>query len=181
VSTVSVPVLILYCQAVTNIDANLHRFQADSIARTAELLGDRWTFLILREAFFGVRRFGELARNLGCSRQLLSQRLTRLVECGVLERHRYQRQPERYEYGLTDAGRGLYDTILALLAWGDGHLAGPQGPPLLLRHTICGHDTVPVMCCPACGQRVLPQDIEARPGPGATTALTATQVSVNRR
>jgi DNA-binding HxlR family transcriptional regulator len=166
---------------MTTIDPNLHRFQADSITRVAELLGDRWTVLILREAFFGVRRFGELARNLGCSRQLLSQRLTRLVECGVLERRRYQRQPERHEYRLTHDGLDLYDTILALLVWGDRHLAGTQGPPLLLRHTICSHDTSPVMCCPACGERVLPQDIEARPGPGATTALTATQVSANRR
>jgi DNA-binding HxlR family transcriptional regulator len=152
---------------MTDLDRNAHRFQADSVARSLDLLGDRWTFLILREAFFGVRRFGELARNLGCSRQLLSRRLSNLVKHGVLDRVLYRSDPDRYEYHLTDSGRDLYDVTLAFLRWGDLHLAGPEGPPLLLRHRPCGHDVLPVMCCPDCCKPIKPADMEARPGPGA--------------
>ena len=153
-------------------DPHEHRFHADSVSRSIEVLGDRWTFLILRETFFGVRRFGELASNLGCSRQLLSQRLTRLVDHGVLERRRYRESPERFEYRLTDAGRDLYDIVLAFMGWGDRHLAGPEGVPLVLRHRACGKDTRPVMCCSACGERIDPREVDARPGPGSSATLS---------
>ncbi len=81
--------------------ANEHRFQADSVARTVAVIGDQWSFLILREAFFGVRRYSELARNLGLSRTILSDRLRRLTANGILEMRRYHEQPERFEYVLT--------------------------------------------------------------------------------
>lgn len=146
---------------------NEHRFQADSVARALDVVGDRWTFLILREAFFGVRRFGRLARNLGVSRNLLSDRLGRLVAHGVLERRRYREEPERFEYVLTERGRELYPAIVALLRWGDRHLAGPEGPPLVLRHAACGEEAAPEMVCAHCGQQLDPRDVQPEPGPGA--------------
>src|SRR5580704_17599328 len=102
----------LWSQMDTSIEsishANAHRFQACSVDRALEVLADRWTFLILRESFFGVRRYGELARNLGCSRTILSVRLRRLVDAGVMKRHRYRKDPDHYEYRLTRAGMELY-------------------------------------------------------------------------
>ena len=103
-----------------------------SIGRAMEVLGERWTFLIVREAFFGVRRFTELQRNLGIARNILSVRLQTLVRAGILERIRYQEEPERYEYKLTARGRDLYPAIVSIMRWGDEYLAGDAGPPLLL-------------------------------------------------
>src|SRR5918998_364454 len=94
----------------------------DSVARVVAFLGDRWTFLILRESFFGVRRFGEFARRLEISRTLLSERLRRLVDQGVLERRRYQADPEFFEYVLTEAGLALYPAVVSLMHWGDTYL-----------------------------------------------------------
>ena len=90
--------------------------------RALELLGERWTFLILRESFAGVRRFTELQRNLGIARNILAARLRTLVEEGVLERRRYRADPDRYDYVLTERGRALYPAIAAILRWGDEHL-----------------------------------------------------------
>ncbi len=148
-------------------DANAHRFEACSVDRALEVLADRWTFLILRESFFGVRRYGELARNLGCSRTILSVRLRRLVDAGVMERHRYRTEPDHYEYRLTRAGMELYPAIVALMQWADVHLAGPEGPPLLLRHIPCNADTIPVLTCSVCGEPLRAHDIQPHPGPGA--------------
>ena len=110
-----------------------------SIGRAMEVLGERWTFLIVREAFFGVRRFTELQRNLGIARNILSARLQTLTRAGILEKIRYQQEPERYEYKLTAMGRDLYPAIVAIMRWGDEYLAGDEGPPLLLCHQECGH------------------------------------------
>jgi DNA-binding HxlR family transcriptional regulator len=148
-------------------DQNLHRFHSCSLARALDLLGDRWTFLILRETFFGVRRFGQLARNLGVSRNLLSERLQRLTTAGVLERRLYRSDPERYEYCLTEMGKDLYPAILVFMRWGDEHLATEAGPPLLLRHRTCDHDTVPEVVCSHCGEPLRAADVHPRPGPGA--------------
>src|SRR3954470_16289657 len=109
-----------------------HRFDGESVARTLEIVGERWTMLIMREAFFGVRRFGQLARNLGIPRPTLSSRLRALVDAGLLERVLYARDPDRHESRLTDAGRALFSAIVALMRWGDAHLAGPDGPPIVL-------------------------------------------------
>jgi DNA-binding HxlR family transcriptional regulator len=146
---------------------NEHRFHACSVARALEILGDRWTFLLLRESFFGVRRYSDLARNLKCSRTILSDRLHRLLESGVMERRRYRTDPDHYEYLLTDTGLELYPAIVALMRWGDEHLAGEAGAPLLLRHRSCGTDTTPVLVCSTCGQPIQASDIEPYPGPGA--------------
>jgi DNA-binding HxlR family transcriptional regulator len=148
-------------------DANAHRFHDCSVARALDVFADRWTFLILRESFFGVRRYGELARNLGCSRTILSVRLRRLLAAGVMTRHRYRTDPDRYEYRLTRSGMELYPAIVALMHWADEHLAGPDGPPLLLRHTPCNADTVPVLICSVCREPLHAHDIQPHPGPGA--------------
>jgi DNA-binding HxlR family transcriptional regulator len=99
-----------------------HRFEAESVGRALALVGERWTLLILREAFFGVRRFGQLARNLGIPRPTLSSRLRTLVDAGLLERVLYASDPDRHEYRLTDAGRDLFPAIVALMRWGDARL-----------------------------------------------------------
>src|SRR5919202_3706947 len=95
-----------------------------SVGRAMEILGERWTMLIMRESFYGVRRFSDMQRNLGIARNILSTRLQNLVNAGIFERRLYQEEPERYEYRLTPAGRGLYPSIVTLLRWGDEHLQG---------------------------------------------------------
>src|SRR3954469_13783126 len=107
----------------------LQRPASCSIARAMEVLGERWTFLILRECFYGVRRFSDMHRNLGIARNILSTRLHSLVAAGVLERVPYQQEPPRFEYRLTEAGRDLYPSIVTLMRWGDRHLTGELGPP----------------------------------------------------
>jgi DNA-binding HxlR family transcriptional regulator len=111
-----------------------------SVARTAAVVGDAWTVLVLRDLFNGVRRFDDLAVHLGVARNVLTRRLATLLEEGVVERVPY-REPgsrERHEYRLTAAGRDLRPVILAMLAWGDAHRAGPDGPPVRLEHPACG-------------------------------------------
>ncbi|BCI90302.1 putative HTH-type transcriptional regulator [Mycobacterium kansasii] len=115
-----------------------HRFDGESVGRALELVGERWTLLILREAFFGVQRFGQLARNLNIPRPTLSSRLRMLVDVGLLDRVPYSRDPERHEYRLTEAGRELFAAIVVLMRWGDEHLPHPDGPPIMLRHHTCG-------------------------------------------
>src|ERR1700752_5213949 len=115
-----------------------HRFEAESVGRALELVGERWTLLILREAFFGVQRFGQLARNLNIPRPTLSTRLRTLVNVGLLDRGPYSRDPERHEYRLTEAGRDLFGPIVVLMRWGDEHLPNLDGPPIVLRHQTCG-------------------------------------------
>jgi DNA-binding HxlR family transcriptional regulator len=111
-----------------------------SVARTVEIIGDRWTVLILRDLFNGVTRFDDFARHLGVARDLLAKRLMALVEAGIVQRQPY-REPARrtrYEYRLTDAGAELRPALIALMQWGDQHLAGPAGPPMALQHRSCG-------------------------------------------
>ena len=100
-----------------------------SIGRAMEILGERWTFLILRESFYGVRRFSDIQRNLGIARNILSTRLQSLVAAGILERVRYQVEPERYEYRLSESGKDLYPAIVALMRWGDRHLLARRARP----------------------------------------------------
>jgi DNA-binding HxlR family transcriptional regulator len=140
-----------------------------SVARTVEVLGDRWTVLVLRDVFNGVRRFDDLQRHLGVARDVLTKRLAALVADGVLDRVPY-RDPgsrTRYEYRLTPAGRELRPVLIALIEWGDRHRAGPQGPPLEVVHTECGTPVHVVLECGA-GHRIAAETrLALRPGPGA--------------
>ncbi len=143
-----------------------HRLQADSVGRTLSLVGERWTIMILREAFFGVRRYGQFARNLGIPRPTLSLRLRKLVEAGLLDRVLYSTDPERHEYRLTQAGRDLFPAVVALMRWGDTHLAGPEGPPIVLHHDTCGSPTHPRLTCDVCGEGIDARNVSAERGPG---------------
>lgn len=138
-----------------------------SVARSLSVLGDRWTLLIIRNAFLQVRRFADLQSQLGIPKHLLSTRLKRLVDDGVLRKVQYQPSPARYEYKLTEKGRDLYPVILALLAWGDKWLDEGRGAPLLYRHKTCGHVFTPTLACSACGEAIASaRDVALEPGPG---------------
>lgn len=138
-----------------------------SIARTISVIGDRWTLLVLRDCFLKVRRFEDFQGRLGITRHLLADRLRKLVEAGVLRREQYQDAPPRYEYRLTDKGRELYPLLMAIVRWGDRHMAGTRGRPVLHRHLACGKDFVPVTVCSECGEELDPRAVAVRPGPGA--------------
>jgi DNA-binding HxlR family transcriptional regulator len=137
-----------------------------SIARTLELVGERWTVLILRDVFRGVRRFEGLQRQLGIARNVLQARLQRLVDTGILTRVPYQERPLRYEYRLTSKGLDLWPVLVALLKWGDQY-AAPAGPPVVLEHKGCGGEVDDRRRCTACGADLDPWDVRALEGPGA--------------
>ena len=138
-----------------------------SVARTLEVIGERWTLLVLREAFLGVRRFEELQRNTGAARNILAARLRKLVERGILERRPYEEHPPRFEYRLTARGLDLYPILVSLVRWGDKYVADPGGPPIVLEHKACGHDILPQLVCSECGGEIAARDVIAKPGPGA--------------
>jgi DNA-binding HxlR family transcriptional regulator len=122
-----------------------------------EILGERWTFLILRESFYGVRRFSDIQRNLGIARNILSTRLQTLVGAGILERVLYQEEPERYEYRLSPSGKDLYPAIVTLMRWGDRHLC--EEPPVILKHNPCGHEADPLLVCSHCHEPLDPHEV----------------------
>lgn len=137
-----------------------------SIARALSVVGDRWTTLIIRDVFTGIRRFEQIQKNLGISRHRLSDRLEKLVEAGVLVRRPYQESPPRFEYCLTEMGRDLYPVILMLKQWGDKWMVDANGPPALHRHKPCGQITSPKLVCSECEEPITPFDMEVLPGPG---------------
>ncbi|HEU4975436.1 MAG TPA: helix-turn-helix domain-containing protein [Baekduia sp.] len=147
--------------------------QTCSVARTLELVGERWTLLIVRDAFLGVRRFGDFADRLGIARNVLQDRLERLVAAGVLEKVPYCDRPLRHEYRLTAVGRDLWPVIVALLQFGDRHLAAEGGAPMLLLHRGCGGALDDRRRCRRCGADLELDDVEARRGPGGATLPTA--------
>jgi DNA-binding HxlR family transcriptional regulator len=131
-----------------------------SIAKSLEVLGERWTLLVIREAFLGTRRFEGFMERLDIARNVLTARLSRLVEEDVLERVPYQERPPRYEYRLTEKGRDLWPVIVALLQFGDRYYA-PDGPPLRLRHRDCGGSLDDRRACTRCGALLEPRDVIA--------------------
>jgi DNA-binding HxlR family transcriptional regulator len=137
-----------------------------SIARSVDLLGDWWTPLVLREAFRGVRRFDDLQRSLGIGRNVLTQRLKRLVDEGMLDRVRYQEKPDRYEYVLTEKGRDFYPVLAAMSAWGDRWLSGDEGPPVIFHHKPCDHDMTAKVVCSECGEEIRVRDVRVRAADG---------------
>lgn len=137
--------------------------QQCSVARTLEVVGGRWTLLIVRDCFFGVRRFSDLREHLGVSRAVLSERLAQLVDDGVLTR---VPRGGREAYDLTAKGLSLWPVVLTLTAWGDEH-ASPDGPRRWFSHAACGTDLDRTGACPTCGTSPSPYDVETRPGPGS--------------
>lgn len=136
--------------------------QVCSLARTLEVVGERWTLLIIRDALVGRRRFEEFHENLEIARNVLADRLHRLVEQGVFDRVRYQTRPDRFEYVLTARGSDLATAVVALMQWGDRHLAGPQGPPRLVEHE-CGSQIQAQLVCPDCQRPITADEVTARP------------------
>jgi DNA-binding HxlR family transcriptional regulator len=139
---------------------------ACSTAQALEIVGEWWTLLIVRDAFFGVRRFEDFQRRLGVSRSILTNRLHRLVEEGVLTTRQYEARPPRVEYLLTKKGADLFPVLVALQQWGDRHASAKA--PVVLRHRACGKLSRPHLVCSACGEKVEAEDVIAQPGPGAT-------------
>src|SRR4051794_13406022 len=134
--------------------------QVCSIAGTLEVVGERWTLVILRDVFLGVRRFDDIQRDLGIARNVLQSRLERLVEEEILERHLYQERPARYEYRLTEKGVDLWPVLVALLKWGDRHVY-PDDPPVVLEHRGCGGGVDDRRMCMACGAALEARDVLA--------------------
>ena len=140
-----------------------------TIGAAVSAIGEKWTFLILREAFNGVRRFDDMRRRTQAPRQVLSDRLSRLVADGMLRRVPYQErgQRARHEYRLTQKGLDLYPVIVALMEWGDKHAVGPAGPQVQLTHRDCGADVRLQLACTDGHVLDSPREVTPLPGPGA--------------
>ncbi len=137
--------------------------QTGSIAAALELVGERWTILIIREALLGVHRLDEMQADLGIARNVLQARLEHLVAHEILERRRYQARPERFAYHLTEKGLDLWPAVVALMQWGDKHAGVPGGPPVRLEHRGCGGAVDDHMLCVSCGEKLGPRDVWAHP------------------
>lgn len=133
-----------------------------SVARTLDIVGEKWALLAVREVFLGNRRFDEMVRKTGAPRDTMTARLKTLVATGVLERQLISEHPPRYEYRLTAAGLDLYPVIVALMQWGDTHLTDGDPPPMVLTHH-CGHPLGAVTACESCGEEVVARDVRAVP------------------
>lgn len=132
-----------------------------SVSRALQVIGDKWSFMVVREAFFGHRRYDKIQTELGIAPNILTDRLSRLVTRGVFHRRLYQSAPDRYEYVLTDKGRDLYGPFVAMMAWGDRCLASGK-PPLILTHKSCGHDFQAVVICDQCKRPIVAADMKYR-------------------
>jgi DNA-binding HxlR family transcriptional regulator len=133
-----------------------------SLARSLEVLGERWTLLIVRDAFHGLTRYDEFQRSLGVATNVLSSRLQKLVAAGVLER-----EGPRGSYNLTQKGRDLYPVLLTLISWADRYEPGPDGPEVLILHSSCDRPAGGALRCEHCGEPVSLDNIQVVPAPGA--------------
>jgi DNA-binding HxlR family transcriptional regulator len=132
-----------------------------AIARSMAILGERWTLIVLREAFMRARRFEDYQQGTGIARNILTDRLNKLVDHGILERRPYAEHPGRtlYEYRLTDKGLDLYPVLVSLMQWGDRY-GGFEDPPMTLEHKGCGHEQVPQLVCGECGEPLLAREVQ---------------------
>ncbi len=144
-----------------------------SVAKALEVIGERWSLLIVRAVMHGTRRFGEIQESLGIARNVLSARLQRLVDEEILERHAYQESPPRYEYFLTEKGLDLWPALIALLNWGDRYSPSPEGPRRLIVHKECGGTVSERGICESCGRLLNARDARQVPGPGSREPVAA--------
>jgi DNA-binding HxlR family transcriptional regulator len=147
-----------------------------SVAKALEVIGERWSLLIVRSVMHGNRRFGEMQESLGIARNVLSSRLQRLVDEEILERRAYQESPPRYEYFLTQKGLDLWPALIALLNWGDRYSPDPEGPRRLIVHKECGGTVSERGICESCGKVLTARD--AKQVPGAKAAVDALTTAV---
>lgn len=140
-----------------------------SVAKALEVIGERWSLLIVRSVMHGNRRFSEMQTSLGIARNVLSARLDRLVEEDILERRAYMESPPRHEYFLTEKGLDLWPALIALLHWGDRYSPSPDGPRRLIVHKKCGGTVSERGICESCGKVLTARDARQVPGPGAAT------------
>ncbi|MCW2880352.1 MAG: transcriptional regulator, HxlR family [Sphaerisporangium sp.] len=165
-------------------DPNPYRVENCSIERTLAVLGEKWTWLVLREAFNGVRRFADIQAGTRAPRQVLSARLARLVDEGLLRKVPY-REPgrrQRDEYRLTQKGLDLYPIMVSLMHWGDRYMADPAGPPVVLTHRDCGSPIDVHLRCDDAHEVPSPREVTPRLGPGARLAgQSAREVSASVR
>lgn len=138
-----------------------------SVARTLDIIGEWWTLLILRDIFYGVRRFEALLKQLGISRKVLTHRLQRLTDENVLRKVPYQQNPCRYEYRLTARGLDLMPVLLAMMRWGDRWLSEEGQIPVEFIHADCGQVAIPKVTCAHCGGELTARNLHPQPGPGA--------------
>jgi DNA-binding HxlR family transcriptional regulator len=151
-----------------------------SVARALSVVGERWTMLILREAFLGHRRFDEFQSATGIARNILSTRLQALVANGIFERN--DDGPERHvEYRLTKKGLDLYPVLLSLMRWGDTWMAGEEGPPLTLVHRECGHSTMPSLICSHCHGAIEVRAMQAVVAPHSAPTKRRSREAANQR
>jgi len=155
---------------------NEYEGQVCSIARSLELVGERWSLLVVREIFHGRRKFSEMQRSLGVARNVLTARLQRMVDEGILERRPYSERPERYEYFLTEKGLDLWPVMIALMHWGDKYEPNPDGPPSIVVHKECGGEIDDRRIYTKCGKHLKVREARAIDGPGAKTAEDALEV-----
>ncbi|MDE3206804.1 MAG: helix-turn-helix transcriptional regulator [Acidobacteriota bacterium] len=151
-----------------------------SVAQCLEVVGEWWSMLIVRDAFMGVTRFDRFQERLGISRNVLNQRLGRLVDEGILDKVPYSEHPPRYDYRLTAKGRDLWPVLTAMRQWGDRY-AAPDGPPVRIVHRGCGKVSQAVMVCSNCGERLTARDVRAVPGRGDRDALVGPAGAQSRR
>lgn len=145
--------------------------QVCSISRSLAIIGDRWTFLIIRDLFIGVHRFNQLQSSSGINKHRLSDRLNRLVETGIVKKVRYSEHSNRYEYYLTEKGLDLYPVLMAMIEWGDRWEVDSDGVPLTIHHKVCDHQVNVQVRCDPCDQEVDPFSVEVKPGPGSISKL----------
>jgi len=141
-----------------------------SVAKALEVVGERWSLLIVRTVMHGNRRFSEMQGSLGIARNVLSARLQRLLDEGILERRAYSESPPRYEYFLTEKGLDLWPALIALLHWGERYSPTPGGPKRLIVHKGCGGTVSERGICETCGKLLTARDAKQVPGPGAKAA-----------
>ncbi|TGN39127.1 winged helix-turn-helix transcriptional regulator [Marinobacter confluentis] len=149
--------------------------QICSIARTLSIVGDRWTLLIIRDIFMGLRRFSEIQSSLEITKHRLSDRLHKLQQGGIIEKRTVDPSGKRFEYFLTEKGLDLYPVLIGLVQWGDRWESGQYGEPVRYRHKVCGELMRPHYCCDQCGVPLHPSEIENCPGPAVKKLADETQ------
>lgn len=154
-----------------------------SIAKTLDIIGEWWTLLILRDVFYGVRRFEGLRAHLVISRKVLTSRLSRLTDEKILKKVLYQNQPPRYEYRLTKKGLELLPVLLTIMSWGDKWLSEPDMTPVIFVHIDCGEETTPKLVCSHCGGDLNAHNVYPTAGPGvpADEIERLREVSINSK